>query len=181
MLSNSRVRWCSCLIPYISLLPYLLPSFPRPIHSATKSHCLIAKFLMSNSFVSPWTVCSPWGFSVHVISRARILEWVPISFLRGSSWCRDQTHISCGSGIARWILYQWAIRGFSAGCLVKNPPAKQETWVRSLGKEDSWRKWLLTSICLPEESHEQRSLAGYSPWGCKESDRTERLSMHTHV
>ena len=33
-----------------------------------------------------------------------------------------------------------------------------------------------TPVLLPGESHGQRSLAGYSPWGCKESDVTERLS-----
>ena len=31
---------------------------------------------------------------------------------------------------------------------------------------------------LPGEFHGQRNLAGYSPWGCKESDRTERLSLY---
>ena len=39
--------------------------------------------------------CSPPGSSVHEISQARILEWVAISSSRGSSWPRDQTHISC--------------------------------------------------------------------------------------
>ena len=38
------------------------------------------------------------GSSVHVISQARILELVAISFFRGSSWPRDQTHISCIAG-----------------------------------------------------------------------------------
>ena len=33
---------------------------------------------------------------------------------------------------------------------------------------------------LPGESHGQRSLAGYSPWGCKELDMTERLTQ-THT
>ena len=32
------------------------------------------------------------------------------------------------------------------------------------------------SSILPRESHGQRSLVGYSPWGCKESDTTEQLS-----
>ena len=36
------------------------------------------------------------------------------------------------------------------------------------------------SIFLPGKSHGQRRLAGYSPWGCKELDTTERLSTHTH-
>ena len=56
-------------------------------------------------FVTPWTVCSPLGSSVHGISQARILEWVAISFSRGSSQSRDRTCISC---IDRQILYSWA-------------------------------------------------------------------------
>ena len=36
----------------------------------------------------------------------------------------------------------------------------------------------LTPILLPGESHRQRSLVDYSPWGCKELDTTEQLSMH---
>ena len=47
---------------------------------------------MSNSFVIPW---SPPGSSVHGISQVRVLEWVVISFSRGSSWPRDQTPVSC--------------------------------------------------------------------------------------
>ena len=39
------------------------------------------------------------------------------------------------------------------------------------------RKWQLTPVLLPGESHGQKSLAGYSPWGHKESDRTEWLSI----
>ena len=34
------------------------------------------------------------------------------------------------------------------------------------------------SITLPQESHGDRSLAGYSPWGHKEWDRAEQLSLH---
>ena len=36
------------------------------------------------------------------------------------------------------------------------------------------RKWQPTPLFLPEMSHEQRSLAGYSPWGCKALDMTEQ-------
>ena len=36
--------------------------------------------------------------------------------------------------------------------------------------------WQPTPVFLPGESHGQRSLVGYNPWGCKESDTTERLS-----
>ena len=45
--------------------------------------------------VTPWTVCSPTGSSVHGIFQARVLEWVAISFSRGSSQPRDRTGVSC--------------------------------------------------------------------------------------
>ena len=49
--------------------------------------------------------CNPPGSSFHGILQARILEWVAISFSRGSSWPRDRTWISLFS----WqILYHWA-------------------------------------------------------------------------
>ena len=47
-------------------------------------------------------------------------------------------------------------------------------WVRSLGQEDPLEEGMATTpVFLPGESHGQRSLAGYSPWGCKESDIIE--------
>ena len=42
------------------------------------------------------------------------------------------------------------------------------------------RKWQPTPVILPGKFHGRRSLIGYSPWGCKESDRTERLYFHFH-
>ena len=42
--------------------------------------------------------CSPPGSSVHEIFQARILEWVAISFSRGSSQPRDRTQVSCTAG-----------------------------------------------------------------------------------
>ena len=46
-------------------------------------------------FTTPWTIYRSPDFSVHGIFQARILEWVAISFTRGSSLPRDQTHVSC--------------------------------------------------------------------------------------
>ena len=43
------------------------------------------------------------------------------------------------------------------------------------------RKWQPTPVLLPGESHGRRSLVGYSPRGCKESDTTERLHFHFAV
>ena len=39
-------------------------------------------------------------------------------------------------------------------------------------------KWQPTSVFLPEKSHGQRSIAGYSPWGHKESDTTGHMQAH---
>ena len=57
--------------------------------------------------------CSPPGSSVHGVFQARILEWVAISFFRGSSQPRDQICISCVSCIGKQILYHWATWGAS--------------------------------------------------------------------
>ena len=60
--------------------------------------------------------------------------------------------------------------------MIKNPPAMQETWVQSLGWDGSLEKEMAThSSILACESHGQRSLAGYSPWGCKELDMNEQI------
>ena len=40
------------------------------------------------------------------------------------------------------------------------------------------RQWQPTPVLLPEKSHGLRSLVGCSPWGCEESDTTERLHFH---
>ena len=51
--------------------------------------------------------CSTPGSSVHGILQARILEWVAISFSRGSPWPRDRTQVSC---IAGRFFTLWATR-----------------------------------------------------------------------
>jgi len=60
--------------------------------------------------------------------------------------------------------------GFPGESGVKNPPAKHETQVPSMGLQGKipWRrKWQPTPVLLPGKSHGQRSLVGYSPWGRK--------------
>ena len=69
------------------------------------------------------------------------------------------------------------------GQMVKNLSAILETLVQSLGWEDPLENGVATHSnifawrILWTEVHEQRNLAGYSPWGRKESDKTERLSL----
>ena len=63
--------------------------------------------------------------------------------------------------------------------MVKRLPTMRETQVQSLGWEDPLEKEMAThsSTLLPVKSHGQRSMVGYSPWGCKESDATKRLQF----
>ena len=69
------------------------------------------------------------GFSNHGIFQTRILEWIAISFSRGSCRPRDWT------------------QGFLGAWQVKNPPAVWEIWVRTVGWEDPLEKeWLLTPV-----------------------------------
>ena len=63
--------------------------------------------------------------------------------------------------------------------MVKNEPAnagdKFNPWVKKI----PWRrKWQPTPIFLPGISHGQRSLAGYSPQGCKKLDTTQQLNKN---
>ena len=54
------------------------------------------------------TDCNPTGSSGHGILQARTLQWVAISFSRGSFPPRDWAPIACIFCIGRWVLYHWA-------------------------------------------------------------------------
>ena len=55
----------------------------------------------------------------------------------------------------------------------------QETQVQSLGQEDHLQmEMAITPEFLPGKFHGQRGLTGYSPWCCKELDRSEQVT-HT--
>ena len=53
-----------------------------------------------------------------------------------------------------------------------------DPWV---GKIPWRRAWQPTPLFLLGKSHGQRSLVGYDPWGCKESDTTKWMNTHTHT
>ena len=81
------------------------PEIPSLVPSAMC--CMLSHSVVSDS---SWPQnCSLLVSSVHEISQARTLEWVAISFSRGSPWPRDQTHVSCVSCIGRRILYHWTM------------------------------------------------------------------------
>ena len=80
------------------------------------------------------------------------------------------------------LMFDIIYSGFPGDTAVKNPSpnkgdleAQFDPWVTKI----PWRgKWQPTLIFLPGESYKQRVVVDYSPWGCKESDRSQWLSMH---
>ena len=74
---------------------------------------------------------------------------------------------------------RWKIRRFPGGS-----GSKEAAWNYRRPRFNPWvgkirwtRKWQPTPVFLPREFHGQRSLVGYSPWGYKESDPTEWLTI----
>ena len=71
----------------------------------------------------------------------------------------------------------WWLSGKESACQYrKHWRSRLDPWV---GKIPWRRKWQPTPIFLPGKFHGCRSLAGYNPWGCKESDMTEQLTCFT--
>ena len=78
---------------------------------------------------------------------------------------------SAGEGIGYPLQCSWASL---VAQLVKNPPVMRETWVRSLDWEDPLKKGKATHSRILAW---RIPWAVYSPWGHKQWDRTERLSL----
>ena len=77
------------------------------------------------------------------------------------------------------------IWGFPGSAMLKNPPAnagdtRDASSIPGFGRFPWSRKWQPAPLFLPGKSHGQRCLAGYSPWGRKEVDKTEHAHTHTH-
>ena len=77
-------------------------------------------------FATPWSVAPP-GSSVHGILQARILEWVAITFSRGSSQPRDKTQVSCLAGSFFTI---WATSYIITHLAISSN--KVNNWIQSL-------------------------------------------------
>ena len=76
--------------------------------------------------------------------------------------------------VDKYLFPLWEKKGFPGGSVVTNLPANagDAHSIPGSGKSTWRRKWQPTPVFLPGESHGQMSLAGYSPWGHKESDVT---------
>ena len=99
-----------------------------------------------------------WRASVHRVakSQTRLSDWTTTTIIHMGlpRWCSDTEPAYQCRRLRRHRLDPW------------------------VGKTPWRKKWQPTPLFLPEKFHRQRSLMGYSPWGCKEPDTTEQLSMH---
>ena len=121
--------------------------------------------------------------SVHGIFQARVLEWVAISFSRGSSRPRDWTRVSRIAGRRVTTEPPGKPCGKEPTCKSrKHKRCRFDPWVSKL----SWRRaWQPTPAVLPGESHGQRSMPVYPPQGHKGSwlkwQSTAHLFLSFHV
>ena len=90
IVSNTPINRCSALYNQCPIIGHLCVC-AKSLHS-----CLTLYYPMDRNLPC---------FSVHGILQARILEWIAMSSSRGSSWPRNQIHVSYTSCICRWILY----------------------------------------------------------------------------
>ena len=154
---------------HFSLQPHLgaQPLCPHGLHGRTQSSLSVRCVLTRKQSLSLRAVCA-------ISAPAR-----PFGVLAGMSLSQNLLGHLCtwpGSLVSTAAFRSLASRpGFPGGASGKNLPAMQvtqKTEFRSLGEGNGKP----TPIFLPEESHRQRGLVGYSPWGCKESGTSEQLS-----
>ena len=161
--------------------------------------CLVAHRVLL--FATPWTVAHQAPPSMGIL-QVTILEWVATPSSRGSSqprsnvgpiredwttpfyrWGDPSTVRLIDSRLFHWGLQVYRPRTYCSHTL-HNKPSTGSLLVNtySVSYSSLYRclqeKWQPTPVFLPGKSHGRRSLVGYSPWGRKESDRTERLHFH---
>ena len=164
-------------IPLNSIL-YEVRSATLPYVNSHCSSLLIQRRLPGSQVVWGWPSPVPWH-----LARDRGLGKPPPPV--GAIHQRALMGHPClkevlGAVLSLWLAYdpkqkhsQW-LRWYRI-CLQCRGP-RFDSWV---GKIPWRRKWLPTPVFLPRESHGQRTLVGYSPWGRKESDMTEQQTTHT--
>ena len=142
---------CGILFPWAGIWAHV-PCIARQIHNH-----------WTTMDVSPGLICALFLCSCQAMGRP--LPFMKLRFL----WLK----------IANIML---KLTVFPSDSMVKNLPSNAgrckrcrfDPWVETIPCS---RKWQPTPIFLPGKYHEQRSLAGYSPWGHKELDMTEQLSF----
>ena len=143
----------------VTLIPVCASSSPAAAGTLTKP-CL-------NFLSVHWSISMDWR-------RSRTLIGITTSFLCSSSLVKH-----AGGLLLFWVsgllstplsvlVIPQTFWGFLGGPVVKYLQCRRYRFDPWVGKIPWSRKWQPTPVFLPGESHGQRSLVGYSPWGCKE-------------
>ena len=112
------------------------------------------------------------------------MEWIAVSSTRVCTQLRDRTQVCL---IGRHVLYQEKQR--KPLSFIKNFTIHFATLFSFFPlvaqmvkkKKNPMGKGMATQYSCPENFHGQRNLTVFSPWGCKESDRTMQLSTSTSL
>ena len=95
----------------------------------------------------------------------------PAAFYYNTPWTRLSNSTGlCSVGLLLWFTWQRI-------CLQCRRP-RFDPWVVKIPCRRAWQP---TPVFLLRGSHGQRGLAGYSPWGCKESDTTEAIKQQQQL
>ena len=94
-IANQFPQACDSCFNHTIFFSFYLKIFKNFILKESKVKVLIAQSRLT--LCNPMD-CSPSGSSLYGILQARILEWVAISFSKGSSWPRNRTWVSCTAG-----------------------------------------------------------------------------------
>ena len=118
-------------------------------------------------------LCLTDVFTSTPVTKELFLLWafpLPAPLLPLLAAVTDSKVTRIGCGLPKWL------SGKESTCQCRKP--RLDSWVEKI----PWRrKWQPTPVSLPGKSHGQRNLAGYSPWGHKESDMTEWFNSSSRV
>ena len=171
-----------CTLSTISFIPMVprcpvSPPWGEGVFQAPSSPALRFHFLVALQAPGVWTRTS-WKLGVlrWVTTLLHWKEmWLETSVLKKILRLPDtDTWVTHGISKTSFELFGWC-SGKESICQFRRCQRHEfDPWI---GKIPWSRKWQLTPVFLPGKFHGQRSLAGYSSWGRKESDTAEWLSM----
>ena len=150
-------------------MPSLVFSSPKPQTRMATVHCDLPPRHRDEASFWPPEDCPIRAQLKITASPFRMID--PVQVPPSDEWAIS----SCLS--LNWCLPGGASSEESTGQCRRLKRLRFNPWVRKISRR---REWQPTPVFLPGKSHGQRSLACYSPWGCKELDMTEQLTKHTH-
>ena len=106
--------------------------------------------------------CSPPTSSVHGILQARILQWVAMSFSRGSSWPRGQTCISCITGGFFTVWATGRLHNGNSAFIIRDIRELPSSFSFSPPHEDTVRRW--PSASQGEDPQQEVNLPALWSW-----------------